>query len=108
MQVVYRVVEMVRGDVSRDRCRYEIVDRLACGEPGADRARRHVARTRLHKKNRCAQPRAQRRRTRGSGVEPGAWTRDDDEVRRIEDGRKFAPRGNFCEGVAAENEENLR
>jgi hypothetical protein len=50
MQVVYRSVQMMRGDVPRDRGGYEIVDRLVRSESGADRARRDVARARFHEK----------------------------------------------------------
>jgi hypothetical protein len=39
MQVVYRSVQVMRGDVPRDRGGYEIVNRLTRGEAGADRAR---------------------------------------------------------------------
>jgi hypothetical protein len=39
MQVVYRSVQMMRGDVSRDRGGNEVVYRLPRGQAGADGAR---------------------------------------------------------------------
>src|SRR5574339_358162 len=37
-----------------------------------------------------------------------ARTRDDDEVRQVEDGGVTHPRGNFCKRVRAGDEESLR
>jgi hypothetical protein len=39
MQIVYRSVQMMGGDVPRDRGGDEVVNRLSCCEAGADRAR---------------------------------------------------------------------
>src|SRR5687767_4866379 len=44
MQVVYRSIQLMRHDVPRDRCRHEIVNRKARGEPCPDLRRGDVAR----------------------------------------------------------------
>src|SRR5258705_5681942 len=51
MQIVYRSIQMMSEDMPRDGCGNEIVNRLASGEPLANRSGGDVVRLRLHEKN---------------------------------------------------------
>jgi hypothetical protein len=108
----------MRHDVPRHRCRHEIIDRKGGGEPRPNLGRRDVARPSRHEKDagftvlrarfsRCPDPRAKLRRARRRLVERHPGTGHHNEMRRVQDLGKLPPRGNFCKGVGAEDEEDL-
>src|SRR5258706_7260557 len=100
MQVVYRSIQMVSEDMPCDGRGNEIVNRLAGGEPFANRRGGDVVRLRFHEKNaggtigdaftarRAAHACPQLRRTRGRHPHRCAWPGDDYERAEAENGRK--------------------